>query len=679
MRETLALTTTGIRRLLCLYLPVCGWLSLAVAGEGPIRDLGASEIVGADEFAAASNRSSSYEEISPEAWEGRGISAAELLSTLTGVEAHSQGGVGSFQTISIRGIAGQDILICVNGVPLNDGSGGAVDLGRIDLNQVKKIEVYKDRVPVKFGGLGVGGAVNFITKSAKVSNQESSGKFLAAYGSHNYWETATQINSAITDSVGFTAAVSARHSDNDYEFRSENGTPYNKDDDFTANRENADFTEYSGSAELRILHGNGAFSTLAFNGAYAEGGNPGRGEFQTKVAGYEGENATLSYRLESPEVLGWLWLTAGLSGRFEKNVSHSYYPLDHIGYFSTEYLEYGAAGYHLQPEITAEYLGERLAATLRIAGGFDRMEARGTSREWALERYSGNAAGEVNFHITRWLATSGEASLQLLQDDIDGGKFVLPTATQKLKTASSRDASYSYRGAILLTQPAGYFGGHISLGRFYRQPQLMELYGVYPGVVSNPDLKEETALRFESGLFVSTQKKVSTLRATYYETAVDNGIYWVTSGAFMKALNVGEVRIRGLELNLESRPAKFLQVLMGATIQEALDHTDDATYRDKNLPGEPVQSYYTEAKLQLPFHFDFTWASSYRTKIYEDRGNRLEQPAVPNHRAALGFTPYAQTRFVFAVENITDETYRNAYSPFPMPGREYRLTFTQGF
>jgi hypothetical protein len=34
---------------------------------------------------------------------------------------------------------------------------------------------------------------------------------------------------------------------------------------------------------------------------------------------------------------------------------------------------------------------------------------------------------------------------------------------------------------------------------------------------------------------------------------------------------------------------------------------------------------------------------------------------------------------VFAVANITDEKYRNFYTPFPMPGREYKFTIIQGF
>ena len=97
------------------------------------------------------------------------------------------------------------------------------------------------------------------------------------------------------------------------------------------------------------------------------------------------------------------------------------------------------------------------------------------------------------------------------------------------------------------------------------------------------------------------------------------------------------------------------------------------------LPGEPARSYFAEATLHLPLRFDLSWASEWRSVIYSDRANRMDQPAVATHRANLAYNPFEKTRLTFSVDNITDEKYRNFYTPFPMPGREYKFTIIQGF
>ena len=659
--------------------------SLALSEEF-IQDLGESSVYGTTNVEKPLQASSSYAEILPKAWEGRGLSAAEVLASLPGVQYTRQGGVGSFQTVSIRGVSAKNIVVCMDGIPLNDASGGAVDFGSIDLNQIEKIEVYKDRVPAKFGGRGIGGAINFITKGSKPAeavlqpDEKKSGRILLSYGSHNTWEAAAQMLSRLTDSVSVSASLSARHSDNDYEFESQNGTPYNPDDDFTDKRKNAEFTEYSGFAKARVLHANGVFSTLNFNFSRSEGGNPGRDDAQTEVAGYKGEFAQTTYRAELPQLLGWLWLEFSLTGKFEKATSHSYYPLDHIGYASSTMQVYGTAGYSIAPEVVANYSGDQFEANLRLSYDAAYYSKRGTSSgNWNLTRYSINVSGDVSYEIYKNLSVGGESSATFTKDDIHGGKFVQPASLLDLKTEETSNFSWTGRGFVRYDAPNSRYGGNLSFGRFVRAPQLMELYGVYPGMLSNPDLKDEVALRFEVGGYYMIPKSSTAIRATYFETFLDNGIYWMISGGFVKPLNVGKSHVRGLEAEMESKPVNWLSVILRATFQDAEDRSKEKHYNGKQLPNEPTRSYYAEARFDLPYHLDFTWTSEYRTEIYDDRANRIKQPAVDLHHFSLGYTPFEKTRLVFALRNLTDETYRNPYIPFPTPGREYKLTLTQGF
>ena len=694
MRKTSLCIATRLRGCLTAYgrsllgVRVCAAVLLASVSsfsEEFIQDLGESSVYETTSVEKPLLASSSYAEVLPEAWEGRSLSAAEVLASLPGVQYTRQGGVGSFQTVSIRGVSAKNIVVCMDGIPLNDASGGAVDFGTIDLNQVEKIEVYKDRVPAKFGGRGIGGAINFVTKGSKPAEavlkpeDKKSGRVLLSYGSHNTWGASTQLLSRLTDSASVSASLSARHSDNDYEFDSQNGTQYDPDDDYTDTRRNAEFTEYSGLFKARVLHASGVFSTLNFNFSRSEGGNPGRDDYQTSVAGYKGEFAQATYRAELPQLLGWLWLEFSLTGKFEKAVSHSYYPLDHLGYASSDFLKYGAAGYSLIPEVLANYSGEKIEANLRLSLDMSYYSGRGSSKPWNLTRYATTSSGDVSYNILKTLSVGGEGSALFIKDDIHGGEYVSPVLTKKLKSAKDRDVSFAGRGFVRYDAPDSRYGGSLSIGRLFRAPQLMEIYGVYPGMVSNPDLLDESALRFEVGGYYMIPKSQTVIRATYFQTSVKNAICWINSGNFLKPLNVGKSHIRGLEAELESKPKKWFTAILRATFQKTEDKSEEHYYNGKMLPYEPARSYYAEAKFDLPYHFDFIWTSEYRTKIFEDRTNRIKQPAVDLHHLSLGYNPFNKTRLVFALRNITDEKYRNVYTPFPTPGREYKLTLTQGF
>lgn len=651
----------------------------SITNAAEIQDLGVSEIV--EPPPTPADVAPSYEEIKPDSWEGRGLSAAEVLSALPGIQSYKQGGMGSFQTVSIRGVAARNVLICIDGVPVNDASGGAADLSSIDLNNVERIEVYKDRVPAKFGGAGLGGAINFVTKSAirKNGGKGTTGRILATIGSHNSFEGSAQISASPKDSIQFSASLSARHSDNDYEFLNRNGTAYNEEDDFMDNRQNAEFTEYSGNMQYRMLHKGGFFSTLSASVTHTEAGNPGHESSQTQVAEFVGDNAQVSYRLETPVLLQCLLLEAGVAGKFEKNVSGSYYPLDFIGYSYPDFIHYGLAGYRLIPEVLGTIILDRFEGMVRVAGSAETWGARGTIQDFGVSRYTGSIAANGEFAFTQWFSLFAEGNMLKTIDDVDGGKFLMPTGTAIVEDAETRNLSFAGMVQAKLGKKDGWFGGNASIGRYYRQPQLMELYGVYRGVLSNPKLKDETAVRFEVGGFIQSPSKKSTLRATYFDTRLENGIFWAVTTNTMKAYNVDNAHIQGIELELNSHPVSFFETTIRGTIQDPRDESKVKMYTGKLLTGEPVHSYYAEGKFYLPLHFDLALDINYRSRIYTDRANKTRQPPVARFNAALGFNPWKSTRLIFSLTNITDETYTNIFAPNPTPGREVHFTVTQSF
>jgi vitamin B12 transporter len=94
---------------------------------------------------------------------GRAMDLNEVINRAVGVKVRASGGEGSSALINIRGLEGQRVKLYINGKPLNtpDGSFGINDL---PLELIERIEIYKGAVPARFGGDGLGGAVNVVLK-----------------------------------------------------------------------------------------------------------------------------------------------------------------------------------------------------------------------------------------------------------------------------------------------------------------------------------------------------------------------------------------------------------------------------------------------------------------------------------------------------------------------------------
>lgn len=85
----------------------------------------------------------------------------EVLLEQTGLVIHSDHGTG----IQIQGLNSEHILILVDGEPLIGRTAGTLDLTRITVNNIKRIEVVKGPSSSLYGSEAMGGVINIITKN----------------------------------------------------------------------------------------------------------------------------------------------------------------------------------------------------------------------------------------------------------------------------------------------------------------------------------------------------------------------------------------------------------------------------------------------------------------------------------------------------------------------------------
>lgn len=88
-------------------------------------------------------------------------SVAELMSN-QGFTISTYGGDSSIATIQLDGASAEQTLIMINGIPVQGGTAGQVDLSYLPLAGIEKIEVVNGPLSTLYGANALGGVVNII-------------------------------------------------------------------------------------------------------------------------------------------------------------------------------------------------------------------------------------------------------------------------------------------------------------------------------------------------------------------------------------------------------------------------------------------------------------------------------------------------------------------------------------
>ncbi len=112
----------------------------------------------------------------------------EALSYISGVHVERPSGNYSFKSVvSLRGLGNEQgrTLVLIDGVPQNTSDMGDVNWNRINLEDVKRIEILKGPAASIYGNNAMGGVINIITeKPTKVV----SGMASTSYGTYDDWK-----------------------------------------------------------------------------------------------------------------------------------------------------------------------------------------------------------------------------------------------------------------------------------------------------------------------------------------------------------------------------------------------------------------------------------------------------------------------------------------------------------
>ncbi|MBP0496052.1 TonB-dependent receptor plug domain-containing protein [Pararoseomonas indoligenes] len=481
---------------------------------------------------------------------------AEALAIVPGFRLVQSGGLGQQASGFARGTNARQVLVLLNGVPINDPSdpNGAFNFGNELLGDIERIEVVRGPVSAVYGSAAIGGVVNLITRSAPADR-----------AAVPYFEAAGGSNSTVRGFAGMGGTVGA------FDYQVTGQSLSTRGSNAVAPRFTSNLGERDG---LRSAIGT---VRLGLNiGETVPGEVLGRTRIEGLVRGRENTlgldnvpNDDPNYTAQDRSWFGYLRSTTDLFG----------------GAWSTRLTLNGSQNRRrytnlpdvANPTATADdlYRADRRALfwdnTVRLpsAGPLTDMAVL-FGGQWEKET-ADSANGSAFFRTTvdaSQRAAAGYASVQgRLYERLD------LTAGLRHDAPENYDGFTSWRVGGVLALPEISSRLRSAAGTAFKAPSLFQRFGTITGFFQgNPDLKPEESFSWEAGIETDVTSW-ATVSALYFDNRLRNLINYDAS--FTTLLNVERARIRGGEFALTVRPADWLSFTGTWTVQEARDTTND--------------------------------------------------------------------------------------------------------
>lgn len=428
---------------------------------------------------------------------------ADALTNLTSVEMTDYGGPGANKNIRMRGSTAAQVLVMVDGRPVNNPRDGQVDLATIPLDNIGRVEVVHGPGSGIYGSQAMGGVVNIITK-----NPPKEGQKTELYSSFGTARTYIERLSQGAKVSNFRYLVSGEYQSSQG-FRSNSGL--NAQD-----------------CNLKLGYELNGQNDVSLNSGFYHGklGTPG----PITSPDLDDKQDTLKRFFD----FNWNFKPdekTGIAAKIYQN------------YDRLEFLENSSDGWN--PDNKKDIhtttvrgvdiqLDKQLSDIYRLVAGFNSVENMNDSTSSAKHKYN-VIAGYLQNHFTLFDKLKINFGARLDDYSNFGAQF-----------NPNLDFLYTFNEAVK-------FHGLVS--RSFRAPTFNDLYwpfndyGPFYKEKGNPNLKPEKGVTGELGAEVRISKYL-TSRLTYYRSSYKQLIQWSEDATHLwQPMNVSSAVINGIELD----------------------------------------------------------------------------------------------------------------------------------
>jgi vitamin B12 transporter len=457
----------------------------------------------------------------------------------------------------IRGSNTGQVLILLDGRPLNNLGSGGFDLSEITTDNVERVEVLPGGGSTLYGSDAIGGIINIITRKPQAG---FSGSLAAKFGSYGYDEQVLRLSGGL-DQVSYSLSYNRIQADNDYRFSSAG---------FSGRRVNNDAKFDNLNLQLGIKVSDR--TNLSFNTFYLpkEQGVPGGVPVANPLFGQGFFNTlTDNNRKFTDQILSDLTLTQQLGAGTDSTLTARLY----LDFLNTRFDNRTA----FADALNNSGLLRRTAQTQQRFETRQQSFGAQVQHNWQLAPKQTLVYG-LDYRSTgvknlRQNLLTDVVSLSY-DDTISQGALFAQYAFDPFKNLTvnlglRQDFSSLSEGSA--TSPA--IGAKLLLGdsttlranyiRNFRTPTLANLFNTNPSNIGNPDLRPERGNSFDVGIDQPIGK-VALLRLTYFNNTISDLIAFQRIAPPVNGIsgtwqNLGKVRTTGLEaaLNLQLAPNIF--------------------------------------------------------------------------------------------------------------------------
>ncbi len=601
--------------------------------------------------------------------DGLGISDLhEAVRTFSGVNITDYGGLGGVKTVSVRSLGAHHTAVSYDGVVVSNAQGGQVDIGSFSLDNIEEVSLVigqGDEIFQAARNFESSGVINI--KSAKPTFGEQSVKIGAQMevGSFGYYNPMLDIAFKMGERWSMKLVSDWMKTDGDYPFTLVNGSLVTEEirNNSDVNRVRSEINVYGevGRKNGRVyIKGNYLDSERGLPGGVIYYNTTANERLWDKVyflqGGYSVDMSD-KWSLQSHAKYNYSWNKyADWDNKYQNGYTEDRYTQE-------EYYASGSVRFRPNQRWSFSYAQDifenklvttlsdcpdpyRLSLLSALAGQYksERLTVTGSllgvyNNEWAL-----NDTYEIA-PDRRHLSPSLSLSYNLF-------------AEQGIRVrASVKDA--------------------------YRVPTFNDLYYSSMG---NTDLIPEEALQYNLGVTYGGKLLPNildylSLSVDCYYNKVENKIVAIPTMFIWKMMNLGEVEIRGMDINLSTYFTPFDGVKVNLsgnyTYQSAIDVTDSTAknYRDQ-IPYTALHSGNGAITLQHKW-FDLGYTATMVGERYSlpqnISANLIDGYLDQNINISRQFEFKAFSMKLRAeVLNICDVNY-DVIKYYPMPGRQSRL------
>ncbi len=606
------------------------------------------------------------------------VSLPEVLEQEVGVQMRSTGGEGSLSTVVLRGASNEQVIIYLDGIPLNNASGGPVDLSLIPVSSIERIEIYRGSTPLGLGSPSIGGAVNIITRQSDESlSDEDSGQLSASVASFHTYKLSGS-SSLSRDKDNFLLSASYLQSENDFSFLNDNGTQFNLADDYVERRNNDGVEHLSFLANWKHKI-NDQYNTEVkldiFDRAKEIPSVTNSADVQTML---DTQQYDFLGQLNAHDV--WsknLNLNLKLFATRKDEVFDD--SLAQIGFYNQRIESVTKkTGAQLYAEKNKQQAQWKLLSTLS-------RESYDTENSQALVESGENvrdliemSVENVSYFDQRRFIASLVLRYQVINDELSSVTDSLGTET------AASDKTYNLFNPQLGLKYRFNQGTYLTanIGKYNRAPSFFELFGGEGLLLGNTDLKQEASLNTDIGVTYTWYEPYSWLHDAeayvgLYHNRIEDLIVRIYNGQGVGVpMNISDAIIQGFESTIKLSPAKNHMINVNLSLIDSVNKSDVGSFNGKLLPG-----YYQQS---LSLHYAYTlnqWLFSAEADIkrnmYYDRSNLLAGDDVDLLNLAVR-RHFQHSNIDFRIDNILDENIQY-FRGRPTPGISFSLTYNHNF